>query len=81
MSTKNILIKYTRDKSVIVQLLHSAVFIVHTLHKTTKKHVVGIMLQSFVIMLYFTIPYHTIYLAQSIMLDVYYAKIPISVLS
>jgi len=37
MFAKNILIKYTRDISIIVQLLHSAVFIVHTLHKTTNK--------------------------------------------
>lgn len=37
MSTKNILIKYTRGISIIVQLLHSAVFIVLTLYKTTNK--------------------------------------------
>jgi len=49
--------------------------------KQQTRHVAGITLQSFVIILYFTIPYHTIYLAQSIIPDVYYAKMPISVLS
>jgi hypothetical protein len=48
--------------------------------KQQRKHVAGITLQSFVIILYFTIPYLTIYLAQSIMPDVCYAKLPMSVL-
>jgi len=49
--------------------------------KQQTKPVAGITLQSFVIILYFTIPYHRIYLAQLITPDVYYAKMPISVLS